>query len=140
MLVHKIIVRCLMGKDFYKNHVDELYSLLHVMEADIAHLFNFVLPAWMPHLPARRLGRARDRVGKIFKERLAEREKNPDVWKNSHDYISYTMQDRATSHLKDLYPAHHTILMFASHTSTVSNISWTIVEVSRCFMILPIVL
>lgn len=128
-LAHKIIVRCLMGQDFYEKNIDELYDLNHAMEADIGHPFNFLFPDWVPHGPARRLGRARDRVAEIFHERLNEREKNPEKWRNSLDYVSYTLHDSSTSYLKEFYPAHHTLLMFAAHTSTVASIAWTIIQV-----------
>lgn len=126
---HKVIVRCLMGQDFYEKNIDELYDLLHRMEADIGHPFNFLFPDWVPHPPAKRLGKARDRVAEIFHERLNEREQNPEKWRNSLDYVSYTLNDASTAHLKEYYPAHHTLLMFAAHTSTVASIAWTVVQV-----------
>jgi len=126
---HKVIVRCLMGQDFYDNNLDELYDLLHRMEADIGHPFNFLFPDWVPHPPARRLGKCRDRVAEIFHERLKERELNAEQWDNALDYISFTLNDKTTAYLKEFYPAHHTLLMFAAHTSTVASIAWTIIEV-----------
>ncbi|KAJ9325560.1 hypothetical protein DTO027B5_6328 [Paecilomyces variotii] len=128
---HKVIVRCLMGQDFYEKNIDELYDLLHRMEADIGHPFNFLFPDWVPHPPAKRLGKARDRVADIFHERLNEREQNPEKWRNSLDYVSYTLNDASTAHLKEFYPAHHTLLMFAAHTSTVASIAWTIIQLLR---------
>lgn len=133
LLVHKILTRCLMGEDFFDNNFDELSHLLHGMERDIGHILNFVLPDWVPHPPAKRLRAARDRVAEIFEERLKERAKEPEKWENSEDYISYTLKDPATAHISHLYPAHHTLLMFAAHTSTVANISWTIIEVGLPF-------
>ncbi|KAF8476176.1 cytochrome P450, partial [Kalaharituber pfeilii] len=131
LLVHQILTRCLMGEDFFDHHFNELNHLLHEMERDIGHVFNFILPEWVPHPPARRLRAARDRVVAIFQERLSQREKEPERWANSEDYISYTLRDPATAHISHLYPAHHTLLMFAAHTSTVANISWTIIELMR---------
>ncbi|KAL2013570.1 hypothetical protein VTN00DRAFT_1095 [Thermoascus crustaceus] len=128
---HKVIVRCLMGQDFYDHNLEELYDLLHRMEADIGHPFNFLFPDWVPHPPARRLGKCRDRVAEIFHERLMERELNAEQWKDSLDYISYTLNDKTTAYLKEFYPAHHTLLMFAAHTSTVASIAWTIIELLR---------
>jgi len=128
-LVHRIIVASLMGPDFYEHHVDELFHLLHIMEGNLGSLWNFCLPEWVPHPAARRLWAARDRVCEIFEERLREREKNPEKWENSMDYISYTLKDPATAHLKRFYGAHHTLLMFAAHTSTVATIAWTVLEV-----------
>lgn len=128
-LVHQILTRCLMGEDFYDNNFEELSDLLHLMERDIGHILNFILPEWVPHPPARRLRAARDRVAEIFEERLKQRAKEPEKWENSEDYISYTLRDPTTAHVAHLYPAHHTLLMFAAHTSTVSNSSWTIIEV-----------
>ena len=129
-LVHKIIVRCLMGQDFYDHHVEELYDLLHSLEANVGSIWHTILPAWVPHGPARNLWKSRDRVQEIFRFRLQEREKCPDGWSDSLDYISYTLQDPATAHLSRFYAAHHTLLMFAAHTSTVASISWTVLEVS----------
>ena len=129
-LVHRVLVRCLMGEDFYEHNIDELFDLLHKMEADIGNILNFVLPEWVPHPPAKRLNACRDRVRDIFEKRLEERENDGQDWYNSKDYIAYTLRDKATAHLKEYFPAHHTLLMFASHTSTVASISWTIVEVS----------
>lgn len=128
-LVHKIIVRCLMGQDFYDHHVQELYDLLHTMEANVGSIWHTILPAWVPHAPARNLWKSRDRVQEIFRFRLQEREKCPEEWNDALDYISYTLHDPATAHLSRFYAAHHTLLMFAAHTSTVASISWTILEV-----------
>ena len=130
-LVHAIIVQCLMGPDFYEKNGAELYSLLHGLEADIGNILNFVLPEWIPHPAALRLKRKKERIGAIFAERLKERKANPEAWIDAQDYISYTLNDSSTAHLNDLYAAHHTLLMFAAHTSTVASISWTIVEVGR---------
>ena len=134
MLVHRILTRCLMGEDFYDNHFDELSQLLHDMERDIGNILNFILPEWVPHPPARRLRAARDRVVEIFEERLKQRAREPEKWENSEDYITYTLKDPATAHISHLYPAHHTLLMFAAHTSTVASVSWTIIEV-RLFLL-----
>jgi sterol 14-demethylase len=133
-LVHKIIVRCLMGQDFYDHHVKELFDLLHAMEANVGSILHTILPSWVPHKPARELWAARDRVREIFDQRLRERELHPDVWKEAPDYIAYTLRDSATAHLTSFYGAHHTLLMFAAHTSTVASISWTIVEVRSSFI------
>ncbi len=130
VLVHAIVVQCLMGPDFYAKNGKELYALLHGMEADIGNMLNFILPDWVPHPAALRLKGKKDRVGEIFTERLKERETHPEDWADAKDYISYTLNDHATAHLKDFYAAHHTLLMFAAHTSTVASISWTILEVS----------
>ncbi|KAL8908890.1 MAG: hypothetical protein Q9171_005262 [Xanthocarpia ochracea] len=127
-LVHAIIVQCLMGPDFYTENGEELYSLLHGMEADIGSLFNFILPEWVPHPAALRLRRQKERVGAIFQERLQERSAHPERWTDSLDYISFTRDDSATAHLSHYYASHHTMLMFAAHTSTVASISWTILE------------
>ncbi|GAB1212186.1 hypothetical protein ATERTT37_001316 [Aspergillus terreus] len=130
-LVHKIIVRCLMGQDFYDHHVRELYDLLRTMEANVGSIWHTVLPGWVAHGPARRLWRCRQRVQEIFDFRLRERERSPEEWKKSLDYISYTLQDPATAHLSRFYGAHHTLLMFAAHTSTVASISWILLELLR---------
>ena len=129
VLVHAIIVQCLMGPDFYAKNGEELYHLLHEMEADIGNTLNFILPDWVPHPAARRLKQQKDRVGEIFAERLKEREMNPERWVDAKDYISYTLSDGITARLKHYYASHHTLLMFAAHTSTVASISWTILEV-----------
>lgn len=129
-LVHKIIVRCLMGPDFYEKNVDDLYHLLHAVEADIGNMLHFLLPDWVPHPAARRLWKKRDEMQDIFRERLREREQNPEKWANAEDYISHTLRDKVALPLKEFFPAHHTLLMFAAHTSTVASISWTITEVS----------
>ena len=134
VLVHAIVVQCLMGPDFYAKNGNELYGLLHGMEADIGNMLNFILPDWVPHPAALRLKEKKDRVGAIFSERLKERETHPEDWVDANDYISYTLNDHATAHLKDFYAAHHTLLMFAAHTSTVASISWTILEVSWNFI------
>ncbi|KAJ3499816.1 hypothetical protein NLG97_g23 [Lecanicillium saksenae] len=130
-LVHKIIVRCLMGQDFYDHHVKELFELLHVMEANVGSILHTILPHWVPHKPARELWAARDRVHEIFRLRLQERELQPEVWRNAPDYVAYTLRDPATAHLTSFYAAHHTLLMFAAHTSTVANASWTILELLK---------
>ena len=130
-LVHGIIVQCLMGPDFYEKNVDELYCLLERMEADIGNTLNFILPEWVPHPPALRLRTARDRVSEIFTERLKERDKDPEYWKGAKDYISTTLGDSATAHLREHFAAHHTLLMFAAHTSTAASVSWVILEVSK---------
>ena len=129
-LVHAIIVQCLMGPDFHAKNGDELFELLHAIEADIGNILNFVLPDSVPHPASQRLEQAKRRVEQIFHQRMEERESSPDIWKDANDYISYTLRDKATAHLKEFYAAHHTLLMFAAHTSTVASISWTIVEVS----------
>ncbi|KAL8800503.1 MAG: hypothetical protein Q9182_005139 [Xanthomendoza sp. 2 TL-2023] len=130
-LVHAIIVQCLMGPDFYAENGEELYSLLHDMEADIGSVCNFILPEWVPHPAALRLRRQRDRVGAIFQERLKERSLHPERWTDSPDYISFTCNDSVTAHLSHYYSSHHTMLMFAAHTSTVASISWTILELLK---------
>lgn len=130
-LVHKIIVRSLMGQDFYENHVAELFNLLHSMEADIGSLLSFILPDWVPHPPARRLKQARNRFKAIFTERLDERTiSKRDESRPLQDYVAFTMEDSATAPLRHLMPSHHTILLFAAHTSTAASISWNIVAVS----------
>lgn len=128
--VHRVIVRCMMGEDFYDHHVDELYDLLQQMESLVGHPFNLLLPSWVPHLPGRQLAQARNRFAEIFRERLAARQLESDVWRDSLDYINYTLNDPRTAQLADYYPSHHVVLMFAAHTSTVASIAWTIVEVS----------
>ncbi|KAL9604066.1 MAG: hypothetical protein Q9179_001989 [Wetmoreana sp. 5 TL-2023] len=130
-LVHAIIVQCLMGPDFYTKNGAELYSLLHGMEADIGNMLNFILPEWVPHPAAVRLKKSKDRIGAIFLERLNERDANPGEWTDAQDYISYTLNDSVTAHLSHLYAAHHTLLMFAAHTSTVASVSWTILELLK---------
>ena len=128
-LTHCIIVHCLMGPDF-REHADEMFDLLHTMEANLGSIWNFLLPRWVPHPAARRLWAARDRMEVIFRERLNERKKTPERWSDAGDYISFTLSDPTTQHLEQFYAAHHTVLMFAAHTSTVALISWTMVEVS----------
>ncbi|ERF71510.1 hypothetical protein EPUS_00499 [Endocarpon pusillum Z07020] len=54
VLVHAIVVQCLMGPDFYAENGNELYGLLHGMEADIGNMLNFILPDWVPHPAALR--------------------------------------------------------------------------------------
>ncbi|KAI4168695.1 MAG: hypothetical protein LQ343_006199 [Gyalolechia ehrenbergii] len=130
-LVHAIIVKCLMGPDFDAKNGEELYSLLHGMETDIGSVFNFILPGWVPHPAALRLRQQKDRVGAIFQERLKERRAHPERWTDSQDYISYTLNDSVTAHLSPYYASHHTMLMFAAHTSTVASISWTILELLK---------
>ena len=130
-LVHAIVVQCLMGPDFYAKNGKELYELLHGMEADIGNILHFLLPDWVPHPAALRLKQRKERVGAIFVERLEEREANPEEWVNAQDYVTYTLNDNTTAGLKDFYAAHHTLLMFAAHTSTVASISWTVLEVGR---------
>ncbi|GKZ79981.1 hypothetical protein AnigIFM56816_004190 [Aspergillus niger] len=129
--VHRVIVRTLMGQDFYDEHIDELYDLLHRMEDEIGHPLNLLLPDWFPHPPARRLGKARDRFAEIFAQQMAIRRQNPEKWKGSLDYITYTLEDPRTAHLQEYYPSHHTVLMFAAHTSTVASIAWTAMELIR---------
>jgi cytochrome P450 len=130
-LVHKVIVRSLMGEDFYVHSCKELLDLLHAMEKDIGSLLSFVLPEWIPHPPARRLEAAKNRFKEIFLQRLSKREADTryNSFSTAGDYITYTLHDKTTAPLKDLLPSHHTILMFASHTSTVANIAWTIISV-----------
>ncbi|KAH8699884.1 cytochrome P450 4F8 [Ilyonectria robusta] len=131
-LVHKIIVRTLMGQDFYENNMRELVDLLHAMEADIGSLFSFVLPDWVPHPPAQRLKRARQRVKEIFLERLHQREViGTESSRDLPDYIAFTMEDKSTAPLSDLMPSHHTLLMFAAHTSTAASISWSLISLLR---------
>ncbi|KAI1391905.1 cytochrome P450 4F8 [Hypoxylon trugodes] len=130
-LVHQVIVRCLMGQDFYDKSCSELLDLLHAMEADIGSLYNMFLPAWVSHPPAKRLDAARERVREIFNQRLQERSMDPETWSKSSDYINYTLSDKTMLPLKDLLPSHHTLLMFAAHTSTVANIAWAIIEILR---------
>jgi len=130
-LVHKVIVRTLMGEDFYTHDCAELLDLLHAMESDIGSLYSFVLPSWVPHPPARRLQAARERVKQIFLERLRQRDLAlGDKPSDANDYITYTLNDKATAPFTPLLPSHHTLLMFAAHTSTVANIAWTIISVS----------
>ncbi|OOF97634.1 hypothetical protein ASPCADRAFT_166660 [Aspergillus carbonarius ITEM 5010] len=129
--VHRVIVRTLMGQDFYDHHIEELYDLLHRMEDEIGHPLNLLLPDWVSHPPARRLGQARDRFAEIFEQQMAIRRQNPEQWKGSLDYITYTLEDPRTAHLQEYYPSHHTVLMFAAHTSTVASIAWTAMELIR---------
>jgi sterol 14alpha-demethylase len=128
-LVHRVIVATLMGPDFYEHHVDELFDLLRGMGGNIGKKWNVLLPEWVPHRSARRLRKARDRVCQIFEERLEQRQKHPEEWVGAMDYISYTLRDASTAHLKKYYGAHHTLLMFAAHTSTVATVAWTVLEV-----------
>ncbi|KAI1812324.1 cytochrome P450 4F8 [Poronia punctata] len=128
-MVHQVIVRCLMGEDFYEKSCGELLDLLHAMEADIGNPLNMILPDWMPHPPARRLRNARKRVDEIFHERL--RERKGEMWEKSEDYIAHTMNDKTTADKKDFLPSHHTLLMFAAHTSTVASISWSIISILK---------
>ncbi|KAM4066019.1 cytochrome p450 [Hirsutella rhossiliensis] len=132
LLVHKITVRSLMGEDFYEHNAHELFQLLHAMEADIGSILSFVLPDWIPHPPARRLRKARERFKEIFLERLHERSlAGAEMARPKQDYVAFTMQDKATAPLKYLMASHHTILMFAAHTSTAANIAWNIIALLR---------
>jgi sterol 14-demethylase len=129
-MVHKIIVKSLMGEDFYES-ADELLYLLHAMEADIGSIFSLVLPSWMPHPPAIRMRRACRRVKEIFFDRLNRRAAfEGQKASDAPDYITYTLNDRTTAPLKHYMPSHHTLLMFAAHTSTVASISWVLISVS----------
>lgn len=121
-----------MGQDFYEHNVDELVRLLHAMEADIGNLLCFVLPDWVPHPPARRLKKARERVRDIFLERLAQRDAaGEDTFRRLPDYVAFTMADKATAALSGYMPSHHTLLMFTAHTSTVAAISWPLISLLR---------
>lgn len=120
-----------MGEDFYEHQCKELYHLNHAMESDIGSFWSFVLPKWFPHPPAQRLEKARDRVKEIFQNRLKKRERDPATWSDAEDYITYTLNDKVTRPLQHLLASHHTLLMFAAHTSTVENISWTIISLLR---------
>ncbi|PHH81565.1 hypothetical protein CDD83_3543 [Cordyceps sp. RAO-2017] len=131
-LVHKIAVRSLMGDDFYRHHALELFRLLDAMEADIGSLLSFILPDWIPHPPARRLHRARDRFKEIFLERLHERSLSDGHEARAlQDYVSFTLREGATAPLEHLLPSHHTVLMFAAHTSTAANIAWNMIALLR---------
>ncbi|KAK0370797.1 hypothetical protein CLIM01_11847 [Colletotrichum limetticola] len=132
-LTHKVIVRTLMGDDFYKSS-EELLGLLHVMESDIGSIWSFVLPDWVPHPPARRLHHARERVKEIFWEKLSQRHvaaKNGDLETDLPDYITHTLHEQSMAPLRHFLPSHHTVLMFAAHTSTVAAISWVVVCLLR---------
>ncbi|KAM0333317.1 hypothetical protein ACHAQA_001978 [Verticillium albo-atrum] len=130
-MVHKIIVKSLMGDDFYAA-ADELLDLLHAMEADIGSIFSFVLPSWMPHPPARRMEKARQRFKEIFFDRIDRRgDFHGAKASEAPDYITYTMNDKATASLRHYMPSHHTVLMFAAHTSTVASVSWVLVSLLR---------
>lgn len=130
-MVHRTIVRALMGDDFYEHNADELLDLVHAMEEDIGSLFSFVLPDWVPHPPARRIRNARERVKEIFLERLAERDVvDRKDSRPLQDYVAFTMEDKATVPLRHFMPSHHTMLMFAAHTSTAAMIAWNIICVS----------
>ncbi|KAL3473898.1 cytochrome P450 [Aspergillus californicus] len=129
--VHRVIVRCLMGQDFYDNHTRELYEIELTMENNVGHPLNFLLPGWIPNPPARRLGKARARFMEIFHSQMDHRRRNPESWKGSLDYITYTLEDPRTSHLQEFFPSHHIFLMFAAHTSVVANVAWTILELIR---------
>ncbi|KAK0542579.1 hypothetical protein OC846_006693 [Tilletia horrida] len=131
-LVQRVLVRCMMGMDFYDEHLDELIHHLHEMERDIGHPLNFLLPSWVPHPPARRLRAARDAVCAIFDKCLAKRRSSPaSVWEDSLDYVNFTLKDKATQSLEKYFASHHTLIMFAAHTSTVASVAWTIVELLR---------
>ncbi|KAE8212547.1 hypothetical protein CF319_g5480 [Tilletia indica] len=131
-LVQRVLVRCMMGTDFYEEHLDELIKHLHDMEKDIGHPFNFLLPAWVPHPPARRLRAARDAMCAIFDKCLAKRRSQPaSIWDDSLDYVNFTLKDKATQPLEKYFASHHTLIMFAAHTSTVASVAWTIVELLR---------
>ncbi|KAL8695867.1 MAG: hypothetical protein Q9224_003110 [Gallowayella concinna] len=117
-LVHAIIVQCLMGPDFYTENGEELYSLLHGMEADIGSVWNFILPEWVPHPAALRLRRQKDRVGAIFQERLEERRLHPEQWTDSHDYISYTCNDSLLKSPSRLASLRHDLRQVSDHRSS----------------------
>ncbi|POR38433.1 Cytochrome P450 4F8 [Tolypocladium paradoxum] len=121
-----------MDEDFYAHNALELFDLLHAMEADIGSLLTFILLDWIPHPPARRLRKARERFKEIFFERLNERAlvDRQDA-RPLRDYVSFTMEDKATARLKDLMPSHHAILMFAAHMSTAASIAWNIISVNQ---------
>ncbi|KAL2758014.1 hypothetical protein ACRALDRAFT_2057583 [Sodiomyces alcalophilus JCM 7366] len=130
-MAHKIIVRTLMGEDFY-GVADELLDILHDMEADIGSLYSFILPSWVPHPPARRLEAARQRFKTIFFDLLDRRgEFLGEKASDAPDYVTYTMHDKTTVPLKHYMPSHHTVLMFAAHTSTVASIAWNLVCMLR---------
>ncbi|GJC79522.1 berbamunine synthase [Colletotrichum liriopes] len=132
-LAHNVIVKTLMGEDFYESS-DELLGLMHVMERDMGNFWSLVLPAWVPYPSTRRLHRSRERVKEIFWERLSQRHvaaKNGDLESDLPDYITYMLHDRSTAPLKHHFASHHTLLMFASDTSTAAVISWAIVCLLR---------
>ncbi|EFQ29048.1 hypothetical protein CGRA01v4_11411 [Colletotrichum graminicola] len=132
-LTHNVLVRSLMGDDFCESG-DELLGLVRSMERDAGDFWCSALPDWAPYPPARRLRRARERVGEIFLERLGQRHvdaKNGELRSDLPDYITYMLHDRSTAPLRHCFASHHTVLMLASDTSTAAVISWAVVCLLR---------
>ncbi|KAK1977965.1 cytochrome P450 [Colletotrichum cereale] len=132
-MTHNVVVKSLMGDDFYESG-DELLGLVRSMKRDAGDFWCSALPDWVPYPPARRLRRARERVREIFWERLGQRHvdaKNGDLEFDLPDYITYMLHDRGTSPLKHCFASHHTLLMLASDTSTAAMISWVVVCLLR---------
>ncbi|KDN67773.1 hypothetical protein CSUB01_07066 [Colletotrichum sublineola] len=132
-LAHHVLVRSLMGDDFYESGA-ELLGLVRSMERDAGDFWCSALPDWAPYPPARRLHRARERIREIFWERLGQRHvdaKNGELASDLPDYITYMLHDRSTAPLKHCFASHHTLLMLASDTSTAAVISWVLVCLLR---------
>jgi sterol 14alpha-demethylase len=132
-LVHKILVRTLAGDDFYRGDCAELYDLFETAESDLDGLYGFRLPAWVPRSPARRLQTVRERMKKIFCDRLRQRESAvaSESSANPEDYMTFMLKDKTTASFEGLLQSHHTHLIFKSHASIVSNIAWTIISVRQ---------
>ncbi|KAK2061768.1 cytochrome P450 [Colletotrichum caudatum] len=132
-LTHNVLVKSLMGDDFYGSG-GELLGLVRSMERDAGDFWCSALPDWVPYPPARRLRCARERVSEIFWERLGQRHadaKNGELGSDLPDYITYMLHDGSTAPLKHCFASHHTLLMLASDTSTAAVISWVIVCLLR---------
>ncbi|KAF5487370.1 hypothetical protein CGCS363_v013338 [Colletotrichum siamense] len=133
-LTHNAAVRILLGDDFYPSS-DELRTLLHAIEEEVAEPWASVLPDWLPHPAVRRLRWAKERVAEIFMERLMRRDAvavaGGPIEADRQDYVTFLLDEDGTAALKHLFPAHYTILMLFSQNGVASTVFWVLISLLR---------
>jgi len=122
-----IIIRSLIGQDFYDTAGAELRDIFKSMEHEFGSIWLIVLPSWIPCRAALRLRAFRARIQEIFEQRLAVRENDVN---DTGDYVGFFLEDKATQPFRHLLSSHFTLLVWAAHSSSVANIAWNFIEVS----------
>ncbi|KAF2763239.1 cytochrome P450 [Pseudovirgaria hyperparasitica] len=128
-LIHRIIVATILGSDFYENDLDRIYHLMLVIVKEANDSLSSYWPNWL--YSSVNGHEAKLRLDQIFQDRLEQRERRLNVKSGDMDYLSFTVQDPTTAHLRGHFTMHFIVLWISIHKNTTSMVSWTLLELLK---------
>jgi sterol 14-demethylase len=126
-LVTFVNIRCMLGKDIYAAHADEIAEIYYEMEKSAMDTLAIMLPnAPLPVLYRLKAARLRfiDIVTKCFDKRTSDPE-------HHDDYLSMIYGKEKENHSFILFVMHVLGVMFAAHTNTAGMPSWIIAHLAK---------